>query len=398
MRRRKNFIQKIVAKIKPGFWLYVTIYTMVLLIGAFVFLIYTENSLARYENVQAINVVENFAKDLKRNALKDQLPKGARVPVLYSAFDLEDTFLTAYGDQFSKDTKMRVEKQAGSYDTSRPIFDIYAGDVRVAEIELEAVNSKIIFAILTISDWQVNRFEPIVETYEADNVTITIPNTHKILINGVVVDNSYAKKQNVIIPEFSSFKQYMKEQIVLSEYEIPGALMNSSIKITTDNGVEVPYTADAQGNIYVTYTEYKATVPESYSQTAMNIVKTWDNFLTGDLPGNGLSTVEQYLIKGSPYHEQAVIFVNNDAWMTSAHNTSSNVYKDVAIRDYTRYSEDCFSCHIQFTKTMYLYKQDKYASTNINSVIYFVNYDDTNDGVVNPTWKMVAMADVAASK
>ena len=65
MRRRKNFIQRIVEQLKPGFWLYVAIYTMVLVIASSVFLIYTENSLRNYENAQAINLVENFAKDLK---------------------------------------------------------------------------------------------------------------------------------------------------------------------------------------------------------------------------------------------------------------------------------------------------------------------------------------------
>lgn len=395
MTQQKNFIQKIVSKIKPGFWLYVAIYTMVLLIAASAFLIYTENSLTDYEYAQAINVVENFAKDLKKHALQDRLPEGANVPALYTVFNLEDTFLQDYGDQFSEDTQMSVVKQKGSYDTTCPIYDIYAGDVQVAEIELKAVNSKVIFAILTVSDWQVTRFEPIVQAYEADNVTVTVPSTHKILINNVAVDNSFAKEQNVAVSEFASFKQYLKEQIVLSNYEIPGALMNGELKITTQDGAVVPYTADANGDIYVNYTDYAETVPESYKQTATTIAKTWENFMTRDLPGEGLSSMAQYLIKDSPYYEKALIFLYGDAWMTSAHYTSANVYSDVVVDDYTRYSEDCFSCHIQFEKTMYLYKQNKYATNEIDAVFFFLNYDDTDDGVDNPTWKLVA--DFAAS-
>lgn len=395
MRRRKNFIQRIVEQLKPGFWLYVAIYTMVLVIASSVFLIYTENSLRNYENAQAINLVENFAKDLKKQALKDQLPKGTNVPALYTVFNLEDTFLKDYGDQFAKDTKMSVQKQKGSYDTSNPVFDIFAGDVRVAEIELTAINTKVIFAILNISDWQVNRFEPIVQAYEADNVAVTIPNTHQISINGVAVDNSFAKEQNLTVPEFVSFKQYMKEQIVLSKYEIPGALMNGSLKITTKDGANVPYVPDANGDIYVNYTDCAATVPTSYSQTAVSIAKTWDNFMTRDLPGEGLSSMAQYLIKDSAYYEKALIFLSGDAWMTSAHYTSDNVYTPIVVEDYTRYTEDCFSCHIQFTKTMYLYKQNKKATNVIDAVFYFLNYDDTDDGIHNPTWKLVA--DFAAS-
>ena len=392
MVRQQNFFQKIVSKIKPGFWLYVAIYAMVLIIGASAFLIYTENSLVRYEKSQAINVVEKFAKDLKKQALKEQLPDGARVPSLYTVFNLEDAFMDDFGAQFSKDTKMTVMKQKDSYDTSRPAYDIYAGDVRVAEIELEAVNSKVIFGLLTISDWKVNYFEPIVQAYEADNVTVTIPNTHKITINGVTVDQTFAKKQDIAVAEFATFKQYLKDQVTLSEYEIPGALMNGTLKITNKDGGEVLYTPKENGDIYVNYGEYATAVPSPYGETAMNIAKTWDNFLTSDLPGNGLSTVVPCLIKGSNFHEQAIIYVNNDLWMVSAHNTASNVYSNVATKDYTRYTEDCFSCHVRFTKTMYLYKQNKYATTEMDSVIYFVHYDDTDDGVVNPAWKMVAMA------
>ncbi|MBR5279441.1 MAG: hypothetical protein IKU26_00535 [Clostridia bacterium] len=394
-RRQKNFIQRIAEQLKPGFWLYVAIYTMVLVIAAFVFLIYTENSLRDYERAQAITVVENFSKDLKKQALKDQLPKGANVPSLYTVFGLRDTFLQDYGEQFEKNTKMSVQKQKGSYDTSCPVFDIYADDVRVAEIELKAVNTKVIFAILNVSDWEVTRFEPIVQTYEADSVTVTIPDTHQISINGVPVDNSFAKKQNLAVAEFASFKQYMKESVVLSEYEIPGALMNGTLKITTKDGSVVPYVPDANGDIYVNYTDYAATVPTTYSDTAVTIAKTWENFMTRDLQGEGLSTMAQYLIKDSAYYEKALIFLYGDAWMTSAHYTSGNVYSPIVVEDYTRYSEECFSCHIQFTKTMYLYKQNKYATNEIDAVFYFLNYDDTDDGIHNPTWKLVA--DFAAS-
>ena len=290
---------------------------------------------------------------------------------------------------------MSVQKQKGSYDTSCPVFDIYAEDVRVAEIELKAVNTKVIFAILNVSDWEVTRFEPIVEAYAANSVTVTIPSTHSIFINGVPVDGSFAKKQNVAVSEFASFKQYLNTTVVLSEYEIPSVLMSGEFKITTKDGANVPYTPDANGNIYVNYMDCATTVPTTYSETAVTIAKTWENFMTRDLPGEGLSSMAQYLIKDSAYYEKALIFLYGDAWMTSAHYTSANVYTPIVVDDYKRYSEDCFSCHIQFEKTMYLHKQNKYATNEIDAVFYFLNYDDTDDGVNNPTWKLVA--DFAAS-
>ena len=395
--QQKNFIQRITSKIKPGFWLYLTVYALVLVIAAMFFLIYTENSLNEYERSQSENVVARYSSTLKANALSGKLPEGLSVPALYKQFGLEDRFVSDYCAQFSKDTKMSVEKQKDSYDTTAPAFDIYADDVKVAELQLKAKNTKTVFAILSVSDWELVSFVPVVQAYDADSISITVLSTHRVLVNGVALDQSFVKQQAVSMTEFESFKQYVSAPMALTEYALPKALAQGTIAVQTEGGAAVSYTPDAEGNIYAGFVDYNTVVPNEYSATAMNIAKTWDNFLTYDLPGDGLATVRKYLIKGSAFYEQAEIFKNNDLWMTSSHNSANNVYKNVSIGAYTRYTENCFSCHIKFDKQMTLTRTGEKVYTYIDSIFYFINYDDTDDGVYNPEWKMVAMAGVAAS-
>ncbi len=396
---RKSFIQKITSKIKPGFWLYFAIYTLVLVIAAMFFLIYTENSLNEYEASQANHVAERYSESVKESALSGQLPKGVSIPEIYSTFQLEDSFIDDYCKQFSKDTKMTVEKKKDSYDTTAPIFEVFADKVKVAEIQLKAKNTETVFAILSVSDWNIVSFTPVIDGTDTESkVSITVLSTHKVYINGVLLEADYKVKENVAIEEFDTFEQYLTKKVQLTEYSVPKLVTFSGVTIQTEDGRDVSYTPDAQGNIYATYTEKASDVPSDYSGTAMNIAKTWDNFFTNDLPGNGLATVRKYLINGSAFYEQVEIYKNGDAWMVSNHLTANNKYvEEQFVKDYVRYSDECFSCHIKFKKEMILTRTGEKAYTDVNSIFYFVNYDDTNDGVQNPTWKMVAMVGVAES-
>lgn len=385
--QRRNFMQRIIAKIKPGFWLYLTVYALVLVIAATLFLIYTENSLNKYESSQAENVMEDYAETLKDHALSGNLPDGLSVPALYKQFDLEATFLADYCAQFSENAKMSIERKKDSYDSTSPFYDVYADQVKVAEIQLKAKHTKTIFAILSISDWELASFTPIVKAYDTDSIAITTLSTHQVSVNGVVLDKSFIKKQNVSITELESFKQYLSAPLTLTEYALPKSLMKGDISIQTEAGKAVLFTPDEQGNIYAGYLEYSTTVPSDYSETATNIAKAWDNFLTQDLTK---WAVKKYLIKDHAFYVQADQYIG----FISDHDGTKNVYKDFLIEDYTRYAEDCFSCHIKFDKRMTLRRDGTYVYTNIDSIHYFVNYDDTDDGIVNPTWKLVAKPDV----
>lgn len=389
--KQPRFLGKIIARIKPGFWLYFAIYALVLMIAAMCFLIYTENSLTQYEAAQAERVVLRYAQSIKEDALSGKLPEGLSVPALYKQFNLEDLFLTDYCEQFSTDTKMSVQKKTGSYDTMQPIYNIYADEIQVGEMQLNAVDSRTIFAILNITDWEIHSFEPLIDRYPVNNVSVTVLSSHQVSVNGAVLDASFVTEPELEGTEFTSFKEFLQNPIYLTEYNVPAALAQYGVNITTADGKTVPYTPDEDGNILVDYMARGTRVPDDLSETAVLIAKTWDDFLTNDTT---LSAVRKYLIPDSALEEQAEIYNGRDIGYISGHKKENNTYSEIIVEDYVRYTEDCFSCHIQFTKTMYLNRDQSPVTTDIDSIFYFVLYDGTQDGEDNPTWKMVAMAGV----
>ena len=101
-----------------------------------------------------------------------------------------------------------------------------------------------------------------------------------------------------------------------------------------------------------------------------------DNFLTNDLSGagHGLATVQQYLIEDSYYWNLAKDYsVSPDITFISDHVLSGNPYTGVVVDNYIEYNDNCYSCHIAFTKNMTLTSGGARKDV-IDSTFYFVKY------------------------
>lgn len=112
---------------------------------------------------------------------------------------------------------------------------------------------------------------------------------------------------------------------------------------------------------------------------------------------HGLDIVQKYFIKNSDYYNHAYEWATgDDIDFTSIHTITG--FANEQISDFSRYSENCFSCKVYFEKNMNLYFEQKYAGrrTDIfNSIMYFVYIDDTPDnGINDPHWAIAVMYDV----
>ncbi len=115
-------------------------------------------------------------------------------------------------------------------------------------------------------------------------------------------------------------------------------------------------------------------MPSDRKEEALNMAKIWDNFLTNDLSGagHGLATVQQYLIEDSYYWNLAKDYsVSPDITFISDHVLSGNPYTGVVVDNYIEYNDNCYSCHIAFTKNMTLTSGGARKDV-IDSTFYFV--------------------------
>ena len=57
-------------------------------------------------------------------------------------------------------------------------------------------------------------------------------------------------------------------------------------------------------------------------------------------------------------------------------------------------SENCFSVDVHFVKHMLLRGGTQKVDDTTNDRFYFVKWDDTEDGINNPTWKIASMREI----
>lgn len=378
------------SKRKSKFWIGFAIYGGVLLVLAVIFLIYTNSCLVRYENAQPGNYVnrylETFEKKIEDKSIKDdlELPAGK--------FESADAYMETYLSQFQGDVTYSAKKSATSYATESPVYDVYAGEDVVAHITLKVTDTKTIFAILTIMDWEIDSIEPVCNK-DTFNYVIKAPQNYTVKINDVELGEDERTDKVTENPNFVYVSEYVDMPSVV-EYKVEGFINEPSIKIYDAAGNEVSYEKDDSGNIDASNSIADVEIPKEYYDLAFNMAKMWSNFTTKDLTGGkyGLDTIRQYLIKDSYYWNMATDYAGGvDITFVSAHTLKADAFRNIKISEYVSYGENCFSCHVYFDKAMQLTKTGATVIETMDSTFYFVKYDDSDDGVDNPHWAIVDM-------
>ena len=116
--------------------------------------------------------------------------------------------------------------------------------------------------------------------------------------------------------------------------------------------------------------------------------------MTDDLsgPSHGLATVQSILIKDSDYWLQAKQWAGGvDITFTSAHTFDNPKYTNIVVDNYSEYSDTCYSVHIAFSKNLILTRTHEKITNDYDSTVFFIFYDDTDDGVDNAHWCIADM-------
>ncbi len=377
-------------KKKSKFWIGFAIYGGVLLVLAVIFLIYTNNCLVRYENAQPGNVVNKYLATFESKVEDKSIGEVMTLPA--GKFESSDAYMETYLSQFQGDVSYSAKKNAGSYATEEPVYDIYAGEEVVARITLKATDIKTIFAILTIMDWEIESIVPVCNK-DTHNYVIKAPENYTVKVNDIALGSEELTGKVTENPNFKYVSEYVDMPSIV-EYKVEGFIKEPTIKIYDSANKEVTYEADGAGNIDATDAVSTAEVPKEYADLAYNMAKMWSNFTTKDLTGGkyGLDTIRKYLIKDSYYWNMATAYAGGvDITFVSAHTLKADSFRNIKVTNYVSYGENCFSCHVYFDKAMYLTKTGAVVMETMDSTFYFVKYDDSDDGVDNPHWAIVDM-------
>ncbi|MBR6094869.1 MAG: hypothetical protein IKP92_07615 [Lachnospiraceae bacterium] len=351
---------------------FLLVYTVILLIVSAIFLGYVNRSLKKYEKSQSTFAMEEYFNGFKESLGRGELPEGF-VSESASQFESADVKLNNLLSATNGRT-LAYEKDANSYNTEEPVYDITADGEKVAEVTLTAVNPQVILGILTIMDWEVKSAE-LEKTGDTQDYIINAPSGYKVTVNGVEVSDNYLTGNNANLKLFANASDYVTiPQMV--EYKIPALSAQPTVTVTDEAGTE--HGCTLSGNTFTAAFGTESEMPSDLSAEALNIAETWSLFMTADLGGAkyGLDKVRQYLIPDSFYDGLAKGWAGGiDITFTSAHTLQNPAFKNVEIGEYIRYTDDCFSCHIRFDKPMHLTRTGEDIVDSTSSTYLFVKYN-----------------------
>lgn len=138
-----------------------------------------------------------------------------------------------------------------------------------------------------------------------------------------------------------------------------------------------------------------ADIPEEIAAEVdvIGIAKRWSLFMTKDLEGwsYGFYNMSTDLIEGSPLYESARKWVTSyDINFTSDHYLANPPFSAESAANFTYLSENSFYIDVVLVKDMYV--RGALVQDTMDNRLYFVKYDDTDDGVDNPVWKLADMS------
>lgn len=345
------------------FWIGFRVYAAILLVLIVILLIYTYNSMKKYEKSQPTVVVNELIEELEQGNISSiELTVGNK-------FEEVQGFEAQLAAEL-KGSELSYEMKSTSYDAMT--YNILKDDEIVATVNLKADNHKEMFAILTICDWEI---ESVAANIAAgtNSVRITIPDNYKAFINGVELGKDEQDGEAVDIADLSYVAEYTQVPKVVS-YKVEGLVNVPVVKVTDINGAEVDLSGyEDLTNINVAYPVSE--MPAELEEYVVQAAKDYSNFFSKDLPGCSQSTdgIAKYFPVGSTYIELAENYRLNDMWMYSAHTGTE--FRNLVVEDYTVYSDTLFSCRVAFDKRMVVTKTGNEVIESNDQIYYYVKID-----------------------
>lgn len=349
------------------FWKFLLIFSLVWILLWAMLIRYVYGCLKTYEAAQPERRVEEVAALLREGDLREVFEAAPDC----SRFEDPTAYQAAYRSQVEgKDLTYR--KAPGSYNAQAPVYDLYAGDTKVAVMSLKEKSSRSLMLILTLQEWEVASVEPVFDRGSID-YTVTIPNSYTLMVNGIPADERERTGERFELEEFQYAAAYVTVPVLL-EYRVAGLREEPDIQVYDPNGTRIEPDRVGEGRLRVDSFSPMEMDPELSAYVLKN-AEDYTNFFSGDLPGAsaGVACLRGMFPKDSYYLELAENYRRHDMWMYSAHRTPT--FSDEKVENYIRYSEDLFSCEVSFDKKLILTNTGQERHDLTHTRFYYVNID-----------------------
>ena len=360
----------------PVFWCLYLIFVAAMLVFWVCVVDYVKKSLVRYEANQPDQKIEQIMDKLRETGLEEYLA----VEEDLSRFETAEGYTKEFQERMDG-AILFCTRARGQQSSSAPRYELYANGDLVGYIQLKEVSAEPLMAILTLSEWDLDRVE-IIPAEAGESVKITVPDSYRVMINGLQADERELTDDQETPEEFEYVSSYV-EVPKLVTYIAEGLLERPSVTVYDQAGAEVTYQEEyADGQLLVRVGQIQESeMPQELLDMALENAERYTNFFSGDLPGcrSSVAPIRDMFPADSYYLELAETYRREDMWMYSAHSTPQ--FQNEKVESYIRYSDDLFSCEVYFDKHLHLTRTGENRIDTTHSRIYY--------GLLDGKWKIL---------
>ncbi len=209
---------------------------------------------------------------------------------------------------------------------------------KLATIHLDRKDESMAFGF---RGYEFSRLEMFLEPTES--VTVTLPASSTLLINGKKADESYKLGESE--HKYNAFLKEGVKGITLATYRIEGLYLPPEIRCVDSEGKEHTLTQNEDGS-------FSAEI--NYSEDLKN--KMGDRILQGMKEYAKWMQADCEIDSVIPYFDTSSQFYKNTAanpWIYAWGEHHSYEFQNEVVEDFYAYDEDHFSCHISFDQVLH---------------------------------------------
>lgn len=311
-----------------GFKKFLMIYASVLVVIIAVALVLLHGLLKDYETGRPANTMDNFVSHIQQGDVGDWIDKEG----LLSSFETKDKVSEYFKNTF-EGKNISYKKKAGEYTENTPVYVIYADEEKIANVSLTEKKKN----AHNFTEWKLADIDFNVNSKDNNHtVKISVPNGSEVSVNGVKVSQDYLAEQTQV--DLCKHTTDYVATPLNDIYNINGLFAQPEVTVSY-NGVQLDtqlnngvYAANypTDENLLASEREHILTIAREYGKYMIN---------RGDL-----NLLSSYMIGNAKEYMSDIPAI--DVYLIG--RTFTYDISDENISNFRKYSDDCYSCDIDY--------------------------------------------------
>lgn len=329
------------------------IYVVLLAVAITGLLIWFWNFIDAYEKAMPYNFMKKEFATFGENTIEEYFD--------FDAVDYNRAFVTReelveYVCGLISDDMTYIEAKENT--DKNPVYEIKSGDITIAKAYFEEDGED----GYGFTQWKLKEYDVTLAVPEMNSVEIKALADSKVVVDGVTLDESYIIEKDIPAENHQKLSKYLEKAPTYMVYKVDKIWGEHQVSSTDVNGIESTYVMNE--DVYQFGWNNNDTLQGEVQSHVETVNELYAKFFT-----NAGWKLYNYVLDGSYMEENlrlSTTYFYPDEYVTGRKMVSRE------FSEFRQYSEDCFSCRVNYTYEVYFenYKTDKEVTKNDMTMIF----------------------------